>query len=137
MSFPEEEKRLLDVGLVSPQWIQWLSIIRIMKMPGGPEILQKVLHDWLQSQTQIMRALAESGSGNIIVAWAHSHIIAMMLEQNYMIRKGGAAGIMDGLNKLTGTITLAEIFGQIAVPSVLAFSGVPISKPGSLKGLLK
>ncbi len=120
---PVEDYRLLEDIIVPIDIAIALLILIVSKAPEGQKLLEKFGEKWLESQTKMVVALAESGSGNIIVAWAHSHLIAMMLEHAYMIRKGGAAGIVSGMNWLTGAITAAEIIGNVAVPSVLAFSG--------------
>lgn len=118
------DKRYLENTPIPIDYLQALVLIKILKNPEGIETLQKLYATKMESEAKIITGLAQSGAGNIIVAWAHSHIIAMILEHNYYIRKGGAQGLIDGMNWLTGAITLSEIVGNVAVPSVLAFSGV-------------
>jgi len=124
--------RLLENIFVPVDLAQALILIKLIKTPEGQRLAEKFGEKWLDTQARMVVALAESGTGNIITAWAHSHLIAMMLEHNYMIRKGGAGGLVAGMNWLTGAVTLAEIIGDINVPSTLVFSGgaTPLGRRG-------
>lgn len=131
--------RLLENIPVPVDWIGYLLIAKLIK--EKPELLAKIVDKWLDAEADMVHALAQAGAGNIITAWAHSHLIAMILEQNYMIRKGGAAGLVSGMNWLTGAEVASSFlsilgahFGDINVPQSLVFSGrkttrnIPVSR---------
>lgn len=131
------EQRLLEHIPVPIDWVKWVLIARMLRTPDGTQHLMNFATKWIESITHMVNALAQSSAGNIVAAWGHTHLIAQILEQNYMVRSGAAQGIILGLNPLTAAITVAEIFGSIAVPASLAFSGInPTALPKSL-GIMK
>lgn len=130
------EKRLLENIPVPVDWVAALIIAKSLKTPEGLKFISVLGTKWLDAQAEMVHALAQSGAGNIISAYANAHLIAQILEQNYMIRKGGAAGIMDGLNKLVATEELKTFLSaSINVPGTLVFSGKG-STGRVLKGLI-
>ena len=117
-----ESQRLLEFDAQLTPYTQLLAIVWLAK--NRPDILKTLGNKWLDTQARVMVALAQAGAGNLVNAWANSHLIAMMLEHNYMIRKGGAGGLIARMNWLTGALALAEIIGGISVPSTLVYSAV-------------
>lgn len=122
IDYPLNEFRLLENIMIPVDWAMALLLVKAMKTERGAQLIEKFGEKWLDSEARIIQALAQSGAGNIITAYSHGHLIAMMLEHSYMIRKGGAGNWIGSMNWLTGATVIAEIFGSIAVPSVLAFS---------------
>ncbi len=129
--------RLLEnIPVIPVDWAMALLIIAALKKPEGREMLQAIAEKWLDSEARMVAALAQAGAGNVIVGWANSHLIAQILEQNYMIRKGGAKSLIDGMNWLTGATTLAELFGSLAVPATLVYSGAMGAEAGTMAKIL-
>ena len=130
-----ERPRLLEEGLpIPPDHAFWLSIVYMMKKE--PKMLERLAIKFMDTQARIIGNLAQAGAGNIITAYSHSFIIALMLEQNYMIRQRGADDLILSLNVLTAEQALAQLLQGFAVPEVLTFAatGVPIS-PRGMAGL--
>lgn len=130
------DKRFLENVPIPIDYVQLILLVKMLKSGDFPTVMEhreKVI-------AQMVSSLAESGAGNIVTAWTHSHLIAQILEHNYFVRKGGAKSIIDGANWITGALTIAEIFGAIAVPAALVFSGggaaAALPAAGALGGIL-
>lgn len=120
---PLEDYRFFEnIPIPSIDWAAALIVLKLMKTPQGLKTLEKLGTEWMRSQADIITALAQSGAGNIITAWSHSYIIAMMLEHQYMIRKRGATSLVGTLNWLTGPMALAEIIGNVSTPATIVYS---------------
>jgi hypothetical protein len=113
--------RFLENIVVPVDWAMALAVIKIAKERKW-DVLENLFKIREDNIGRMVVALAQSGTGNIITAFSHGHLIAMLLEHNYLTRKGSAKSWHDSMAWLTGATTIAEIFGQVAVPSTLVFS---------------
>lgn len=134
LNYPVTERpRLLEDGLpIPPDYAFWVAIIYMMR--EQPAMLERLAKQYMTTQGQIISHMAQAGAGNIITAYSHSFLIALMLEQNYMIRQRGADDLIASLNWLTGAQALTNLLQGFAVPEILTYAtvGVPIS-PGASK----
>lgn len=124
-----ERPRLLEEGLpIPPDYAFWLAIVYMMKKE--PKMLERLATKFMDAQARIIGGLAQAGAGNLVTAYSHSFIIALMLEQNYMIRQRGADDLIASLNVLVGAQALTNLLQGFAVPEMLTFAatGIPIAR---------
>src|SRR3990170_8482130 len=107
-------------------------IARAFKTPEGRKQVIDFAEKFLETQARMVVALAQAGSGNMITAWAYSHLIAMMLEQNYMIRKGGAKSLVDGMNWITAANVLSNLLQGFSSTQSIAFDDGGVKGKGLL-----
>jgi hypothetical protein len=123
-----ERPRLLEEGLpIPPDYAFWLAILYMLKK--HPAMLERLAKTFMDKQATIISHLAQAGAGNIVTAYSHSFLIALILEQNYMIRQRGADDLIASLNVLVGAQALTNLLQGFAVPEVLTFAatGIPIT----------
>jgi hypothetical protein len=122
VSYPVIERpRLLEEGFpLPPDYAFWVAIVYLLK--NKPEMLKQIVNKFFDTQAKMINSLAQSAAGNIITAYSHSFLIALMLEQNYMIRQRGADDLIVSLNWLTAAQELTNIVQGFAVPEVLTFA---------------
>ena len=118
--------------------IDWAMTIAILKLAKERQwtILQNLVKIREDNIARMVSALAQASSGNLVSAWAGQHNIAMLLEHNYFIRQGGAAGLVSGMNWLTGGLALSEIVGNFSVPATLIFGAASGMEAGALSKIL-
>lgn len=114
--------RLMENIIVPIDYVQALILVKLMKEKEYGTI-KEIFTVRDNNIARMVKALAESGAGNLITAWAHSHIIAQLLEHNYYTRKGAAEVLVSGMNWLTGAAATAELVGAFTVPATLVFGG--------------
>ena len=130
-----ERPRFLEEGLpIPPDYMLWLFIAYNLKK--NPEMLEKLALKWMDTQQHIISSLAQAGAGNLITAYSHSFLIALMLEQNYMIRQRGSDDLIASLNWLTGAVELASLVTAFSVPATLVFAGMGGTFPTGTAGVL-
>jgi hypothetical protein len=123
---PTERPRFLEEGLnyffegLPPDVAVWVAIIYMMK--HDPKMLERLVLKYMDTQQQIIHGLAQAGAGNIISAYGSNFLIALMLEQNYMIRQRGADDLIASLNWLAGAEVAATLFKDFSVPATLIYS---------------
>lgn len=93
-------------------------------------MLERLAVKFMDTQARIIGNLAQAGAGNIITAYSHSFLIALMLEQNYMVRQRGADDLIASLNWLTAAQELVNIVQGFAVPEILNFAATGTVAPG-------
>jgi hypothetical protein len=128
----EEErlKKLVDMGefrfmeniIIPIDYVQALLLVKLAKEKQY-DVIKEIFATRDNTIARMVKALAEGGGCNLISAWVNGHIIAQLLEHNYMIRKGGAVSIVQGANWLAGTAATAELVGAFSVPATLIFGG--------------
>lgn len=116
-----ERPRILEEGLpIPPDYAFWLAIVYMMK--NQPAMLERLVKSFWDNQAKMISHLAQAGAGNLVTAYSHSFIIALMLEQNYMIRQQGADDLIASLNVLVGAQTLTNLLQGFAVPEMITFA---------------
>lgn len=117
------EYRLLEnVPFIPVDVLQWALIYKILKQPKGYQMLVSLIKEHYKSVVDIVRPLAQAGTGNLVSAWTHAHLIAQILEHNYLIRKGGAKSIVDGASWITAGAWISGLIGGFSAPSSIAYS---------------
>lgn len=114
--------RLAENIPVPIDWILYIVLIKLLRDPKGLDVLKAIATKWLDTMARIGSSLAQASPGSLVSSWTHSHILAMMLEHSYMIRKLGARTLVDGSNWLTGVLAAAEVLGDVAGPASLVYS---------------
>jgi len=129
--------RFMENIIVPIDYVQALILVKLAKEKEYG-VIKEIFATRDNNIARMVKALAESGCGNIITAWTHSHIIAQVLEHNYMIRKGGTWAVIEGANWLTGALALAEVIGSFSVPATLVFGATKgaFSEAGALAKIL-
>jgi hypothetical protein len=146
----EPQPKVVDLGdfrfmeniFVPMDYVQALLLVKFIKTPDGQALFERLAEKWLDTQKSMVISLAQAGSANLVSAWANSHLIAMLLEHSYLIRKGGAKGLMDGLNNLVAAEEAQKwftaIFGSegLTFPQTVVFDqGEKVLERGETKGM--
>jgi hypothetical protein len=118
--------RFMENILIPVDLAMAIAVLKMVK-DGKWDVLKDLYKTRDDNTRQMIVALAQAGSSNLISAWANSHLIGMMLEHEYRIRKGGATGLIEGLNALVISQSamnwFTAIFGKegLSFPQIVMF----------------
>jgi hypothetical protein len=121
-----ERPRFLEEGLnwffegLPPDVVFGVAALCMMKVQ--PKMLERLALKWMDMQEKIIHGLAQAGAGNIVSAYGSNFLIALMLEQNYLIRQRGADDLIASLNWIAGAEVAGNLFKDFAVPATLIYS---------------
>jgi len=127
--------RFMENIILPIDYVQALLLVKLAKEKEYG-VIKEIFATRDNNIARMVKALAESGTANIITAWTHSHMIAQILEHNYMIRKGGTWAVMEGANWLTGAATLDALIGSCGNLATLIFGGAGGGSAGALAKIL-
>jgi hypothetical protein len=114
--------RLMENIIIPIDYVQAFLLVKLAKEKEYG-IIKEIFATRDNTIARMVVALAHASAGNLISAWCGQHNIAMLLEHNYMIRKGGAKSLVDGANWLAGAAATSELVGAFTVPTTLVLGG--------------
>lgn len=92
--------RNLEFTPIPIDWILWAVVKKLLKTREGMKTLERVVLKWLDTESRLGVALAQSSAGNPLAAYSSALLMGMMMEHNYMIKVGGAGNVQRGLAAL-------------------------------------